>query len=59
VGIYVDDPLGNDSGLCALKPECVHLIRTVKNKGQNFKQFSHEDWSDIIANEKACRFKPK
>lgn len=47
-GIYVDDPLGNDSGLCALKPDHVHLIRTVKNQSLHFDGLRHETWAEII-----------
>ncbi len=49
IGIYVDDPIGNDSGLCALKPECVHLIRTVKNKDKLFGTLRHQDWAEILS----------
>ncbi len=43
-GIYINDPWGNDSGLWALKPQCTHLIRTIKNKDKHFAELTHEDW---------------
>ncbi len=53
VGIYVDDPLGNDSGLCSLKPEAVCLISTVKNQDKASGEFKPENWEDIMRREQS------
>lgn len=49
VGIYVDDPEGNDSGICSLNPGVVRLISTVCNQGKQCGGFKHTDWATVNA----------
>lgn len=42
-GIYINDPEGNDSGLCDFKLEAVFLIETNKNKDKKY-IFNKENW---------------
>lgn len=46
--IAVDDPLGNDLGLCQLNPEAVYVIKTPKNAMLRLDaRYTHCSWDEI------------
>ena len=50
-GVFVDDPLGNDSGLCQLLKDRPHLVTVVmhENNQQNREEFKHKYYTLLEA----------